>query len=139
MYEIDEVGTGTPMNTAVRLGHHQVVEVLLKHCTKTKSHTNFYRAELVLAVTLLHADVVRVLLKHGVNVNTYVIFSRFFYHNDNLYLTEKTLRRCCKSPLASKLLFCCQTVDVDPYSLFVPAKVGCVHNTLQPVMKSKEL
>lgn len=70
MYQLDKVGTGTPMNIAVRLGHFKVVEVLLKHCDESKANNNFYKADLVLAVTLVHADVVHVLLKHGVNVHT---------------------------------------------------------------------
>jgi ankyrin repeat protein len=86
MYQLDKVGTGTPINIAVRLGHFKVVEVLLKHCDESKTNNSFYKAELVLAVTLVHADVVHVLLKHGVNVHTYATF----FFSRSLFLTLST-------------------------------------------------
>ncbi len=68
----DNVGTGTALDVAVRLGHMQVVELLLTQ------YISFYGIAhgtdltyLGVAVTLLYPDLVDLLLKLGAVVSAY--------------------------------------------------------------------
>ncbi len=61
------------MNTAVRLGHAQVVALLLEHKAVVDTINDVALGTnltyLALAVRLLHVDVVQVLLKYGADAN----------------------------------------------------------------------